>query len=368
MRIVAAVARAGAPRFTLETLELDPPRPDEILVKIAGVGLCHTDLLFKSGAAGNPLPAVLGHEGSGSVVAVGDKVRKVRPGDQVLITFRSCGGCDRCASGEPAYCRSMPRLNYSGVRTDGSKSLRAGAEAVAGNFFGQSSLASHALTYERNVVPVPPGLPLEILGPLGCGVQTGAGAVMRSLACPRGSSILILGGGSVGLSAVMGAAIQGCSRIVLLEPHAARRALGLELGATDVLDPAGTPDLAAAVRRLAPAGVDFVLDTTGLPALMNAAMGCLGSHGVLGLVGVPPPGAPAPGDLRAILALGLTIKGIIEGDSEPDVFLPELLAHYQAGRLPLEKLVKTYPLSEINEAIAAQHGGQCVKVVLIPDG
>jgi len=366
MKITAAVARQGNPGFSLESLELDEPHGDEILVCIAGVGLCHTDLVFKAGAGGYPLPAVLGHEGSGIVERVGEGVTKVRQGDRVLITFRSCGKCDRCVEGHAAYCRTMPMLNYAGVRTDGSKSLSGSGEAIAGNFFGQSSMATYALTYERNVVKAPDDLPLELMGPLCCGVQTGAGAVMRALACKPGSSILILGGGSVGLSAVMGAKIQGCGAILLLEPHAARRALALDLGATHVIDPATTPDLKAAVRAVLPQGVDYAFDTTGIPSLLQTAVACLGSMGVLAMVGVPPPGTPMPGELIAAIALGLTVKGVVEGDSDPDVFIPELIEHYRAGRLPFDRFVKTFPLSAVNEAIEAQHRGDCVKVVLIP--
>jgi aryl-alcohol dehydrogenase len=366
MKITAAVARAPETDFSIETIEIDDPREDEILVRVVGVGLCHTDLVFKASAT-IALPAVLGHEGSGIVEKVGASVKKVRAGDRVAITFRSCGQCSRCRKGQPAYCTTMPMLNYTGMRTDGSKALRDGKGGVASNFFGQSSFATYCLTYERNVVKVPDDVPLELVGPLGCGVQTGAGGVMRSLACEAGSSILILGGGAVGLSAVMGAAIQGCSTIMVLEPHASRRALAKELGATHTIDPASAPDLAAAVRNILPEGVDYAFDTTGIPAILQATMNCLGSHGVFGIVGVCPPGTPVPGDLLNVITFGHTVKGIIEGDSEPDVFIPQLMEHYRQGRLPFDKLIRTYPLSDINRAIADQHHGDCVKVVLLTD-
>lgn len=366
MRINAAVARQGQAAFDLQTLELEDPRPDEILVRIHGVGLCHTDIAFKSFPT-YPFPAVLGHEGAGVVVSTGAEVTKVKPGDRVALSFRSCGACDRCQSGDPAYCRTMPMLNYIGARTDGSAALSDGDGPIASNFFGQSSFASHALTYERNVVLVPDDVPLELMGPLGCGIQTGAGAVMRSLACKSGSSLLITGGGSVGLSAVMGAGIQGCATIILVEPHAARRALALELGATHVIDPAVAADLAAAVREIAPLGVDYALDTTGIPALLQTTVQCLGSKGVFGVLGISPPGTPIPGDLAGLMTFGLTIRGIIEGDSEPEQFIPELIEHYRAGRLPFDKLIRTYRLSEINTALDDQHHGRCVKAVLLPD-
>jgi aryl-alcohol dehydrogenase len=257
-------------------------------------------------------------------------------------------------------------LNVAGARPGGHTSIRANGAAVGSNFFGQSSFATYALAYERNTVKVPAGaMPPELLAPLGCGVQTGVGGIMRSLACEQDSSLLILGGGAVGLSAVMGAAIRGCSRVIVVEPHAERRDLALSLGATDVIDPLVSQDIAAAVLAIEPSGLDYALDTTGLPGLQSAAIDCLGPKGVLGVVGITPPGTPPPGEMNAIMAAGKSIKGIIEGDSDPDIFIPQLIALHAAGRLPLERLVKTYPFAEINRAIADQHAGKCVKVVLL---
>jgi aryl-alcohol dehydrogenase len=365
MKITAAVARTPGADFTLETVELDEPRADEIRVRIHAVGLCHTDLVARDGAMPFALPAVLGHEGAGVVEAVGSDVTKVATGDRVAITFRSCGACARCKSGDPAYCHSMPAMNYIGMRLDGSKSIHQGGADLASNFFGQSSLATHALTYERNVIKLPADMPFEVAGPMGCGIQTGAGGIMKALACEAGSSLLILGGGAVGLSAVMGAKIQGCGTVIVVEPHAVRRSLALELGATHVIDPTAEPDLAAAVRAILAIGVDYAFDTTGRPDTLTATMACLGPKGVFGIVGIPPAGTPMPGDLGTVLTFGQTVRGIIEGDSDPDVFLPELMTHWREGRLPLERLIKTFPLAQINEAVVAQHHGDCVKVVLL---
>lgn len=367
MDILAAVTTGPGEPFAFRTLRLDEPRADEILVRIVGVGVCHTDLVFKD-AGMIAAPAVLGHEGSGIVEKVGSAVTKVAPGDRVAITFRSCGHCSRCGRGDAAYCETMPLLNYAGMRTDGSKALADGEQPVGSNFFGQSSFGARALTYERNLVKVPDDLPLELFGPLGCGIQTGAGGIMRSLACEAGSSLLITGGGPVGLSAVMGAKIQGCSTIILVEPHQSRRELAQEFGATHVIDPTTQTDLAAAVRAIAPKGVDYAFDTSGVPAVQAAVMGALGSKGVFGIVGIAPPGTPLPGEINTVMTFGQTVKGIIEGDSDPDVFLPELMEHYRRGALPFDRMITTFPFSQINEAIAAQHRGECVKVVLLMEG
>jgi len=249
---------------------------------------------------------------------------------------------------------------------DGSKSIQDGENEVTSNFFSQSSFASHALTYERNVVKLPDDVPLELMGPIGCGVQTGVGAILNSLEAKQGSSLLITGGGSVGLSAVMGAKIAGCKTIILVEPKIERRELAKSFGATHTLDPEQFEDLAVAIREIEPRGVDYALDTSGIPDVLQAIMNCLGVKGTLGVVSVTPPDTPVPGNMLQVMGQGHTIKGIIEGDSNPDVFIPQLIEYFREGRLPFDKMIQTYPLSDINQAVADRHIGKCVKAVLLP--
>ncbi|MEG3122416.1 NAD(P)-dependent alcohol dehydrogenase [Sphingomonas sp. GB1N7] len=368
MQTIAAVAREPRGDFSIETLDVEAPRAGELLVRIAGVGLCHTDLIFRDQFAPYPLPAVLGHEGAGTIEAVGEGVAGLAVGDRVVLGFSSCGHCARCDEGLPSYCREFPPLNYAGVRLeDGSTALSTGEEPVSSHFFGQSSFAAHAIVRARNVVKVTDeSAPLDILGPLGCGFQTGAGGVMRSMACPAGSAIVIVGGGPVGLAAVMGAKIRGCGPIVLVEPVASRRALGEELGATHAIDPAAG-DVTAAIRAILPEGTDFAFDTSGRVDAIEAALGALAPRGMIGLVGVPPRAEDALSiNIAGMITFGQRVIGIMEGDSDPQVFIPELIAHHAAGRFPFDRLVHKFPLTEINRAIAAQARGDCVKVVLIP--
>jgi aryl-alcohol dehydrogenase len=365
MDVTVALARSPHTPFTLETAQLDGPLPGEVLVRIVGAGVCHTDLVARDQFIPIPLPAVLGHEGAGVVEAVGAGVTKVAAGDPVVLSFASCGHCPQCDAHLPSYCQDFPILNYSGGRSGGSSGLSVGGAPVSANFFGQSSFATHALAFERNVIKAPADAPLALLGPLGCGVQTGAGGVMRSLACPEGSSLVVFGGGPVGLSAVMGAVVQGCATIILVEPIAGRRDLGLELGATHVIDP-GAGDVLAAIRTVLPRGAEFVLETSGLEAVVGTGLAALASHGLLGLVGVPPkPESALSINLASLITYGHRIHGIIEGDSDLDGFIPELIALHKAGRFPFDKLITTFPFAEINEAIAAQHRGDCVKAVLL---
>ena len=368
MDTIAAVARKPRSDFTIETVEVEPPRAGEVLVRIAGVGLCHTDLVFRDQFAPYPLPAVLGHEGAGTIEALGAGVEGLEVGDRVVLGFSSCGRCARCDEGLPSYCREFPPLNYAGLRLeDGSKALSTGGEAISSHFFGQSSFAGLAVVRARNIVKITdPDAPLEILGPLGCGFQTGAGGVMRSMACPAGSSIAVVGGGPVGLAAIMGARLRECSSIVLIEPVAARRALGEELGATHSIDPMAG-NVTAALRAILADGFDFAFDSSGRVEAIESVIGALAPRGMLGLVGVPPTAEDALSvNIAAMITFGQRVIGIMEGDSEPQTFIPELIAHYKAGRFPFDRLVTTFPLTEINAAIAAQGRGECVKVVLIP--
>lgn len=367
MQTTAAVIREPGGPFNVETLEMESPRAGEVLVKIAGVGLCHTDIVFSSGGRPYPMPAVLGHEGAGVIEAVGPGVEGFSRGDKVIIGFSHCGHCPRCDDGLPSYCREFLPLNFVGKRTDGSTALTTRDGPVSSHFFGQSSFAAHAVARVENLVKVPrTDLPLEILGTLGCGLQTGAGAVMRSMQCEAGSTLVVFGGGPVGLAALMGGVIQGCSTIILAEPVAARRKLALELGATHVIDPANE-DVAARIKEILPMGVDYSIDTTGIGKVVETAFAALATHGMFGIVGVPQdPTTTLSINVASVMRTGQRIIGILEGDSDQQTFIPELIAHQAAGRFPFERLIRTFPLSEINAAVEAQARGECVKVVLVP--
>ncbi|MBQ0923557.1 NAD(P)-dependent alcohol dehydrogenase [Saccharopolyspora endophytica] len=365
MDITAAVAAEVGGEFSLQPATLAEPGPGEIVVEIAGVGLCHTDLAAKDGHLPFPLPGVLGHEGSGVVVAVGAGVTKVAAGDKVVLSFNSCGRCRECLDDEPAYCHDFMSHNFGGARPDGTSTLHQQGVALGSEFFGQSSFATHAIAHERNVVKVADDAPVELLGPLGCGVQTGAGAVLNSMDCLPGRTLLVLGGGSVGLSAVLAGVVRELQRIIVIEPHADRRDLALSLGATHVIDPGAGP-LAEQVRAIVPDGADYAIDTTGIPDVLNQALQALGHRSKVGIIGVPSdPEAAMALPLIQAQVLGVRVMGIVEGDSDPDVFIPELLELHRTGRFPFDKLIKTMPFSQINEAVAAQHQGAAVKIVLV---
>jgi aryl-alcohol dehydrogenase len=366
MDIKAAIATAPDQPFQIKDVQLDNPRDNEILVKVKGVGICHTDLVAKAGVFPPPHPSILGHEGSGIVEKIGSAVTSVAVGDHVVLSFVSCRQCSRCTSDSPSYCENFAPLNILGTRTDSSYTVTEQGADISANFFGQSSFATYALTHESNTVKVDKSLPIELLGPLGCGIQTGAGSIINAMACKQGSSIAIYGGGSVGLSAVLGAVVQKCATIILVEPMESRRQLALSLGATHTIDPT-TDDVATSIRDICEAGVNYGLDSTGISQVIEAAIASLAPRGELGLVGTVAPGSAQPSfDPNAMLE-GKTIRGIVEGEVDPLVFIPTLLEHYKNGNFPFDRLITTYPFDQINEAIDAQHRGECVKPVLVVD-
>lgn len=365
MTVRAAIMHSVGSPWSVEPVQLDEPRDDEICVRIVGAGICHTDLLCRSGQYPVPMPIVLGHEGAGVVEKVGSAVTRVKVGDHVVLSFDSCGHCRNCRHKSPAYCFDFFPRNMGGARPgDGSSTIESKATPIHGSFFGQSSFATHAITRAANAVVVDRSLPLELLGPLGCGIQTGAGAVANSFGLLEGDSIAIFGAGAVGLSAAMAARVLGASRIVLVESNAQRRAMGLELGATAVIDPNTTPDVLAEVRKEGN-GVNFAFDTTGVPAVIGIAVETLLSGGVLGMVGGPPPDASMPANLLSMLVRGVTTKYIIEGDSDPQIFIPEMLKWFAAGKFPFDRLVRTFPFDQINAAAHAAEVGDVIKPVLL---
>ena len=368
METRAAVLERAGDEFVLQDVMVEEPRADEVVVRIEGVGLCHSDIVFAEGHRPYPMPAVLGHEGAGIVVSIGSEVTDFAPGDTVILGFSSCEACPRCDEGLPGYCADFAPLNFIGSRRDGTTAYRRGDTKVASHFFGQSSFARHAVTRAGNLVKVPEtSLDLALLGPLGCGIQTGAGAVMRALACAAGSSLVVVGGGSVGLSALMAGSVQGCAKIVLVEPMAERRALAMELGASATIDPLAGP-LTEQILALLPGGADYIVDTTGRPDVATGALDSLAVHGTLALLGVPHDAAATiPLPLSRTMLRGHRVIGVVEGDSDQKTFIPELIALREAGRFPFDRLIRTFPLSQINEAIAAQARGECIKVVLLPD-
>jgi aryl-alcohol dehydrogenase len=362
----AAICRGHDHPFTIEPVELAELRPDELLVRIVACGICHTDLAVRDAQLPVPLPAVLGHEGAGIVEAVGSEVTAAAPGDRVVMSFNSCGRCPSCGDDAPTYCYNFFPHNWSGRRSDGSPSMTLGGEPMNANFFGQSAFATHAIAHQRNVVRVPDsasGLPLERLAPIGCGLMTGAGAVLRAMKVRAGLPIAVFGTGTVGIAAIMAAKIAGADPIIAVDVNDERLALALDLGATHAFN--GRDDAPAKIRELCPQGLGYAFDTTGINSIIEQAWGLLAPKGIVGIVGASDPTDDLTFNEAAFMGGGRTVMGILGGNSDGAGFLTELLEHHLAGRFPYERLIETFPFEQINEAIEASESGRVVKPVLV---
>lgn len=362
MQIKAAVLRDPNGRYAVEDVEIDAPGPGQVLVRVVGAGMCHTDVLPRGAASMSPPPIITGHEGAGVVEAVGDGVTGINVGDHAVISFDSCGTCPACVDGRPPYCETFLFRNLLGRSLDGSANVRdANGEPVASKWFGQSSFATHCLTSERNIVVVDKSLPLEQMGPLGCGILTGAGSILVALNVQAGRSIVVFGAGAVGLAAVMAAAVRGATTIIAVDLHQHRLDLALELGATHALD-GSAADLVAQIQGLTAGGADYSFDTTGNVHVMTNALAALRLGGHAGFVGVQSENLT----LDPLSIIGKTISGVLEGGADPHVVIPELISLWQAGKFPFDRLIETFPLDAINEAEEASLTGKVIKPVFLP--
>ncbi|MGO2749569.1 MAG: NAD(P)-dependent alcohol dehydrogenase [Pseudoclavibacter sp.] len=365
MNITAAVARGGQ-ELTIEELTLDELRHNEVRVRLVATGICHTDAIVRDGVYPTPLPAVLGHEGAGVVEAIGDSVTSVTVGDHVVLAAAYCGHCKRCRLGQMAYCENLFAADFGGRRLDGTTALSAAdGEVISSHFFGQSSFATHANVVEESVVKVDKEAPLEILGPLGCGFNTGAGTVLNELKPEIGSTLVVFGAGAVGSAAIMAARIAECTAVVAVDIHDDRLTLAKELGATHVINSL-TEDVAARLTEITGGnGVDYVVDTTGRPELLRTAADALGVRGTVALVAAAKPGTEVTFEVGASLVKGWTFKTVVQGSSVPQAFIPQLIQLWRDGRFPFDKLIKSYSLDDINQGFEDSKSGKTTKPVIV---
>jgi aryl-alcohol dehydrogenase len=362
MNVKAAVLREKNGPFLIEDVILDEPRDDEVLVRIAGAGLCHTDLAARSQDLPTPFPIVLGHEGAGVVERVGKRVTSVAPGDHVVLSCLYCGTCHMCLKQRPTLCLKTWDHNFAGLRPDGSMTITKNGQAIHGSFFSQSSFAEYALANEKNTVKVDTDVPIEMLGPLGCGVQTGAGSVINALRPPVGSSLAVFGTGGVGMSAILAGVLCGCAVIIAVDINDGRLVLARELGATHTINPT-TTDPTQTIREITGFGAEYALDTTGRPSVIRQAVEALAPAGRCGMVAVSSKDLSlSPGTMLQ----GRHVFGIIEGDAVPQIFIPQLIELYRQGRFPFDRMIKYYALDQINEAATDSEKGTTIKAILKP--
>jgi Zn-dependent alcohol dehydrogenase len=363
IEITAAVVEAQDKPFKIQTLEIDEPGPGEVLVRLVATGVCHTDGLARHGDLPFPFPGVLGHEGAGTVEAVGSGVKEFAAGDRVVIGWPSCGSCRNCQAGEPRYCQHLGELLVGGTRRGGAPALhRPDGSPIHSHFFGQSSFATYSLTTPRSLVAVRPDVPLEMLGPLACGVSTGAGAVFNTARPTPGSSLVVFGAGTVGLAAIMAACNSPATKIIAVDRHESRLKLATELGATHVVNVTNDEPLAA-IASICGGPADYALECTGVIDIVRQAADCVGMLGTCILIGGAPAAAEFSLDHLSTL-WGKRIIGVLGGSGRSAELVGGLIDLYALGRFPLDRLVSYFDLDEVETALARSYDGSVIKPIL----
>jgi aryl-alcohol dehydrogenase len=363
MQIKAAVVSEKSGSFAIDTVELCAPRPDELIVRVVATGMCQTDLHGRDGYYATPYPGVYGHEGAGVVHAVGGAVRSFAPGDHVVMSFPWCGTCVNCAQHQHSYCVHAFDLKMKGTRADGSMLLSKNGAPIYSAFFQQSSFGTFALTQERYAVKVRKDAPLELLGPLACSGQTGAGAVLNVMKPKQGESFAVFGVGAVGLSALMAAKIAGCAPIIAVDIHERRLALARDLGATHTIDHKVCSNVVGEIRNITGRGVRYSLETSALPVVFREAIESLMPSGTCVLLGSARHGTEVSFDMK-FLQEGRVVRGVVQGDSEPKDFIPRLVDLIMEKKFPIEKMIKFYDFADINLAAQESSAGITIKPVL----
>jgi S-(hydroxymethyl)glutathione dehydrogenase/alcohol dehydrogenase len=366
MKAKAAVLFEVGRRLELCDVEVQPPKAGEVLVRMAAAGICHSDLHVMTGHLFAPLPAVLGHEGSGVVEETGPGVSALRPGDHVIPLWRlSCGECEYCTGGRPALCPSGTAVRMTGRLMDGSTRLRLGDTELR-HFAGVSSFAQYAVMPEQALLKIPADLPLDRAALFGCAVITGVGAVVNAARVRPGSSVAVFGAGGIGLNAIQGAALAGAVMIVGVDIVPRKLEYARQFGATHTVD-ASAEDPVARIRALTGGrGVDYAFEAIGVPRVMRQAYDALAKRGTAVIIGVTPMAAEVAVPVMSLVFEERVLTGSVYGSSRPRVDIPRLVDLYRGGRLKLDELLtRTYPFEDINAAYEALERGEVARSVVV---
>ena len=334
----AATPYAESRPLAIEEVDLDPPGPGEVLVKIAAAGLCHSDLSVINGDRPRPTPMLLGHEAAGTVEELGAGVSDLKIGEHVVMVFvPSCGHCLPCAEGRPALCEPGAAANIAGTLLSGARRLSRNGQPIH-HHLGCSAFAEYATVSRRSLVKVDPALPLTEAALFGCAVLTGVGAVINTAKVAAGQTVAVIGLGGVGLAALLGAVSAGASRVVAIDLADDKLALAKSLGATDTFN-AQSDNCADEVKAAIAGGVDFAFELAGSVKAMELAYRITRRGGTTVAAGLPPPTHTLPIPQASLVAEERTIKGSYIGTCVPVRDLPRYVALYRQGRLPVDRLL-----------------------------
>ncbi len=372
MKIRAAILRSmGAKRpyiqsqpLVMEEIDLDPPGPGEVLVRIAAAGLCHSDLSVINGDRPRPMPMALGHEAAGVVAGLGPGVEDLAIGDHVVLVFMpSCGHCLPCAEGRPALCEPGAAANGKGVLLSGGTRLHCDSGIVY-HHMGCSAFADHAVVSRRSLVRIDKDLPLTQAALFGCAVLTGVGAVVNTARVQAGQSVAVLGLGGVGLSALLGAIAAGAGQVIAVDIAEAKLEIARKLGATAMVN-AKDRDAVEQVRELTGGGAEFVFEMAGSVRALEQALHMTRRGGTTVTAGLPPPDAVLPVNVVRLVGEERTLKGSYIGTSVPVRDVPRYIALYRAGKLPVDRLMSgTLQVDDINLGFDRLHNGTVIRQII----
>lgn len=348
--------------FEIEQVELGEMGPTEVLLEIKAVGICHTDIAASKGIYPFEMPAILGHEGAGIVMEAGEESHGFQPGDHVIVSYASCGECPRCKEQKPYICKDFYRLNVKGLDSSGSKKIKKSDGTMVSNFFGQSSFSEYIIADVKNLIKVPKDIPLELLGPLACGIQTGMGVVLEKMKPAMESSIIIFGCGTVGLSAIIAAKIQGCHPIIAVDVNEAKLEFAKAFGATHSIN-SKDRNVQEEVRNITEYGCEYAIESTGIPAILQETINALSIPGTCAVLSATNSNTEV-NLLYKALQSERTIMGSVMGSVNPQEFVPKMIDYYRQGILPLEKLITYYDFKDVNQAVEDIEAGAVIKAVL----
>lgn len=365
MKMKAAVARE-LNQLTVETVDMDEPKADEVLVRIQAAGVCHSDLHTLRGELRARPPIVLGHEGAGIVEAVGADVQRVQPGERVLINWLpSCGQCATCRHGHTSLCETFPSTVFQGLLRDGSSRLHTEDGIQLKHFLSAATMAEYSIVPEAGVVPLPDDVPFDVAAIIGCAVMTGVGAVLNTAQVAPGSSAAVIGCGGIGLNIILGCKLAGCYPIIAVDVMESKLEFARELGATHTVN-GRAEDAVEAMKRLVHNGPEYVFDSVGAPATIAQAVRAAAPYGTATVTGMHDILQPVPTPMDALIFQNKRLLGSFVGSSRPQVDLPKLIELYRGGRLNLDALIsRHYKLDEVSQAFADMEAGTVARGVLM---
>jgi S-(hydroxymethyl)glutathione dehydrogenase/alcohol dehydrogenase len=367
MKIRAAVVTESN-RLSIETVELDPPKTGELLVRMRAAGVCHSDLHTLSGELRASPPLVLGHEGAGIVQTVGGGVTKFKPGDKILVNWLPADGtCPTCLSGRPNLCERFSTTTFQGWLPDGTSRLKSLDGVTLKHYLSAATMSEFAVIGEAGAIPVPDDVPFEVAAIIGCAVATGVGAVVNTAQVSAGSSAAVIGCGGVGLCAIQGCKLAGCYPIIAIDVVESKLALACKLGATERIN-ARQVDVVRTLRSLTRQGPDYIFDTVASPETIPQALQGVRPAGTAVIVGLHAAKTDVPISPSALVLQNKRLLGSFAGSIRPQVDLPRLVALYRAGRLQLDDLVtKRYELGDLPQAFADMEAGTVARGVIVFD-